>query len=53
MIRNKFEKKLFYFYGLIFFFQSNYNIDFKKFLFELIKECKYIEVINLIHKKIK
>ena len=51
MIGNKEEKKFSLNLGISILLQSDANIDIKKPLFELIKEKKYIEVINLIHEK--
>ena len=51
MIGNKFEKEFSLNLGISLLLQFNSNIDFKKPLIELIKEQKYIEVINLIHEK--
>ena len=51
MIGNKEEKQFSLNLGISILLQSDANIDIKKPLFELIKEKKYIEVINLIHEK--
>ena len=51
MIGNKFEKEFSLNLGISILLQFNSNIEFKKPLIELIKEQKYIEVINLIHEK--